>query len=236
MEKKVLLATKKFDDKILDKYNIDKLTFNTKVNEILDGYEHERTISCKRGTKFHLEQEQKFYTKNIHELPQFNLRGSFRCTPNYYELDEEKGIYPEYLVYKISKDGILKIAGQIDLMIKDGNDIHLIDYKTSKKIEQKSFFDQSSRMSKMMYYPINNIPDCNYYHYTIQLSTYAWMIEQINPSFKIKSLILIHQDHDNKITTYNLDYHKDDVIRMLAYYKKQKKIEYEKLRNSPIVF
>jgi len=88
----------------------------------------------------------------------------------------------------------------------------------------------------MMYYPINNLEDCNYSHYNLQLSTYAWMIEKNNPEFNIKGLILVHKDHDDNITTYNMNYLKDDVIRMLAYHKKQNKINYEKQKNTPIVF
>jgi CRISPR/Cas system-associated endoribonuclease Cas2 len=236
MEKKVLLATKKWNDDILDRYGIDKLEFNTKVNEILDGYETKKNVACERGTKFHLEQEQKFYTKEIHKLPQYGLKGDFKCIPNHYDLNVDKGIFPEYLIYKISKDGVLKLAGQIDLLIKDGNDIYILDYKSNEKIDQKSYFNQNTKSSQMMFYPINNLPDCNYYHYVLQLSTYAWMVEQLNPNYIIKGLVLIHCDHQDKVTTYNLDYHKDDVIRMLGYHKKQKMIEQEKRKNSPIIF
>lgn len=236
MEKKILLATKKWNNEILERYDIDELEFNTKVNEILDGYEAEKQIACDRGTKFHLAQEQKFYKHEIHELPQYGLGGKFKCMRNNTELNLEKGIYPEYLVYKVTKDGVLKIAGQVDLVIKDGNDIYILDYKTNKKIEQKGFFNGTTRQAKKMYYPINNLDDCNYSHYTMQLSTYAWMIEQMNPDFRIKGLILVHCDHSNKITTYNLDYRKDDVIRMLGYYKKQLKIEHDKKLNEPIKY
>ena len=87
-----------------------------------------------------------------------------------------------------------------------------------------------------MYYPLNNLPDCNYYHYTMQLSTYAWMIQQMNPDFKIKGLILIHIDHSDKYTVYNLDYRRDEVIRMLTFHQKQNKIKYEKAQNDPIIY
>lgn len=236
MEKKTLLASKKWNNEILSRYNIDELIFNTKVNEIIDGYEYEKNIACDRGNRIHLQQEQNFYKKPFHELKQYGLGGKFKCTPNDYSLTEEKGIYPEYLVYKITKDGVLKIAGQIDLLIKDGNDIHILDYKSSKKIEKKSFFNQSTKTSKMMNYPINNIPDCNFYHYSLQLSLYAWMIEQMNPSFNIKSLTIIHYAHDDSVTNYEVDYHKDDVIRMLGFYKKQKQIEIEKNKHDKIIF
>lgn len=236
IEKKLLLATKKFNMNLIERYDIDRLEFNKVVNEILDGYEENRVVACNRGTKFHAEQENKFYKTNIHELPQYGLGGKFECKRSYYTLDLEKGVYPEFLVYKISKDGFLKIAGQIDLLIKDGNDIYIIDYKTNKEIKQKSFFDSSTKKGQTMYYPLNNLPDCNYYHYTMQLSTYAWMVQQMNPNFNIKGLILIHLDHNDKYTIYNLDYRKDEVVRMLTFHKRQNKVNYEKAQNDPIIY
>jgi hypothetical protein len=62
------------------------------------------------------------------------------------------------------------------------------------------------------------------------------MVEQLNPEFVIKGLVIIHSDHQDKVTTYNIDYRKDDVIRMLGYYKKRKMIEIEKEKNKPIIF
>lgn len=236
LEKARLLATKKFNMEILDNYEIDKLEFNKTVNEILDGYEENRRIACERGNKFHSEQENKYYKTKKHSLPQYGLKGDFECRQNYYKLDMEKGIYPEYLVYRISPDGVLKVAGQIDLLVKDGNDIYILDYKTNKEIKQKGFFDSSTKKQKTMFYPLNNIPDCNFYHYTLQLSTYAWMIKQMNPDFQIKGLILIHYDHNEKCTLYNLDYREEDVIRMLAFHKQQTKIAYEKSLHNPIIF
>ena len=50
----------------------------------------------------------------------------------------------------------------------------------------------------MMKYPLGNLQDSNYWHYVLQLSTYAWMIQMMDPRFKIKKLALIHYDHDNK--------------------------------------
>jgi ATP-dependent exoDNAse (exonuclease V) beta subunit len=133
----------------------------------------------------------------------------------------EYGVYPEYLIYRDSPDGILHLAGQIDLIIKSGNEIYLIDHKTNGKIEQKSFFNNKTKTSTKMKYPLNNLDDVNYNHYQLQLSTYAWMLQKINPDFIIKDLILNHYDHDGNNTIYHCDYLKREVELMLAYYKKQ---------------
>ena len=41
----------------------------------------------------------------------------------------------------------------------------------------------------MLKYPLNNIQDTNFWHYTLQLSTYAWMIQK-------------HEDNDEGNDTY----------------------------------
>ena len=87
-----------------------------------------------------------------------------------------------------------------------------------------------------MKYPLNNIDDSNYWHYVLQLSTYAWMIQKLNPKFNIKGLTLIHFDHEENITTYQLDYLKSDVERMLAYYKAQRKKEINEEKRKKIEF
>lgn len=97
----------------------------------------------------------------------------------------------------------------------------IVTHNTNKKIELKSFFDSKTKSSTKMKYPLNNLDDCNYNHYCLQLSTYAWMIQKLNPEFEIEDLVLVHFDHSDNMTVYHLPYLKDEVIRMLAYYKKE---------------
>ena len=135
-------------------------------------------------------------------------------------MDLEHGVYPEYVIYRESDDGILRIAGQVDLIIKSGNEITIVDHKTNKKIDQKSGFNTTTKSNTKMKYPLNNLMDCNFYHYTLQLSTYAWMLQKINPNFIIKDLILNHYDHNGNNTLYHCEYLKHDVEKMLYHYKK----------------
>lgn len=230
IEKKSLLNTKKFDKSILDLYNISENDFNREQQAILDAWDEENRKSCERGTKIHADIENSFYKnpKDI-SLQKFGIGGKFECKKDYSELDLEYGVYPEYLIYRESDDGILRIAGQVDLIVKSGNEIVIIDHKTNKKIEQKGFYNSKTKSSAKMKYPLNNLEDVNFYHYTLQLSTYAWMLQKINPNFIIKDLILNHYDHDGNNTIYHCDYLKKDVERMLLHYKKE--IVLEKQRN-----
>lgn len=237
IEKKSLLSSKKFDKDILDLYNIQELEFNKTQQEILDTWDEENRKSCERGTKIHEEIEHSFY-RDAHDisLQKFGIGGKFECKKDYSELDLEYGVYPEYLIYRESDDGILRIAGQVDLIIKSGNEITIVDHKTNKKIDQRSGFNTSTRSNVKMKYPLNNLMDCNFYHYTMQLSTYAWMLQKINPNFVIKDLILNHYDHNGNNTLYHCEYLKNEVEKMLYFYKKQVILEKQKEKRKRIEY
>lgn len=222
IEKKSLLSTKRFDKEILALYDISENDFNREQQGILDAWDEKTRLSCERGTKIHAELENALYKAGANvSLKKYGIGGKFECRKDYTELDLPYGVYPEYLISRQSNDGVLRIAGQIDLLVKNGNKIIICDYKTNEKIDMKSGFNTQTKSSAKMLYPLNNLDDCNYYHYTLQLSTYAWMIQKLNPDFEIEDLILIHYDHSGNVTQYHLDYLKDEVERMLAFHKKQ---------------
>lgn len=234
--RETLLTTKKWSDMMIKKLNLNEQEFIKTREEIKASYEENRRISCERGTRIHAEREAAFYGCETHELKQFGLGGKFTCKKNYYELNLEKGIYPEFLVSLKSKDGKLRVSGQIDLLIKDGNDIIIIDYKSNREIKKKSYYDANKKSNIMMKYPLNNLMDCNFYHYTLQLSLYAYLLQQINPEFNIKTLQLIHIDHSDKVTVHNCEYLKSDVERMLKHYKKNLAQTEILDRDKPIIF
>lgn len=222
IEKKSLLASKKFDKTLLELHDISENDFNREQQAILDAWDEENRKSCERGTRIHADLENSFYNKNKDiDISKFEIGGKFTCEKGRTELDMEYGIYPEYLIHRVSPDGKLCLAGQIDLLVKKGNKLIIGDYKTNKKIEMKSFFDSKTKKTTKMKYPLNNLDDSNYWHYCLQLSTYAWMLQKYNPEFEIEDLVLIHFDHSDNMTVYHLPYLKNEVVKMLAFYKKE---------------
>lgn len=130
--KRTLLTTKKFSEKFLTKFKIDKDLFYEKQNEIKLEYERKRNESCERGTTIHAMFENSFYNRTNFNFDKYgfaDLAGTFDCKKDYYRLDLENGVYPEFLISLTSRDGLLKVAGQIDLLVKKGNDIWIIDWK-----------------------------------------------------------------------------------------------------------
>ena len=237
IEKKSLLSTKKFDKVLLEMYEISENDFNREQQAILDAWDEENRKSCERGTKIHSDLENSLYGKRRDiDLAKYQIGGKFECIKDYNELDLEYGVYPEYLIHRVSEDGKLRIAGQIDLLVKKGNKIIIADYKTNKEIKTKSFYDKNKKTSEKMKYPLNNLDDVNYWHYTLQLSTYAWMIQKLNPDFEIEDLVMIHFDHNDNMTVYHLPYLKEEVIKMLAYYKKESQLEENRKKRKRIEY
>ena len=237
IEKKSLLSTKKFDKVLLEMYEISENDFNREQQAILDAWDEENRKSCERGTKIHSDLENSLYGKRQDiDLAKYQIGGKFECIKDHNELDLEYGVYPEYLIHRVSEDGKLRIAGQIDLLVKKGNKIIIADYKTNKEIKTKSFYDKNKKTSEKMKYPLNNLDDVNYWHYTLQLSTYAWMIQKLNPDFEIEDLVMIHFDHSDNMTVYHLPYLKEEVIKMLAYYKKESQLEQNRQKRKRIEY
>ena len=224
-----LLDKKIFKEEYYLKFNISKEDFNKEKDLLLGEWVDKREKSCIRGSEIHKKHELEHLAGNTKELQSLKLGGAFTTINDNKIKLGEKGVYPELLISRISNDGKLRVAGQADLIIIDNNDLYVLDYKTNAKIDKKSFYDKKLKKSATMKYPLNNIQDTNFWHYSLQLSTYAWMLEKKYPNLKVKLLMLIHYDHDGNCTNYECEYLKSDVERMLAYYKKQ--IENEEFKN-----
>lgn len=225
-----LLDKKIFNIDILEKVNIDGDTFDEVRKSILKEWEEKREVSCIRGSAIHKELELGHLSGKTTEIKKLGLGGKFDTNTSNLIIPGIQAVYPELLLSHVSKDKSIRLAGQADLVIIDGFDVYILDYKTSKKIELKSFYDRKTKKSQMMRYPLNNLQDTNFWHYSLQLSTYAWMIKKIDPRFNIKALMLIHYDHDGNCTDYMCDYLESDVIRMLKFYKKE--LEHDKFKQS----
>lgn len=204
--------------------------FQEEYEGILAEWKATNLEACERGTAFHLDRELEWYDRyNTLVKQRLPVTGDFYCKQGSFELDKEKAVVPEFLVYYSSPDGILHMAGQVDLLIKDGNDIYILDYKTNAKgIKDKAFFDVKKKKTVRMHYPIANIEDTTLNHYTLQLSIYAFMLKKLRPEFNIKMLKLIHIAPDNTETEIEVPYLEKDVMNLMAHYKKVLQIEKER--------
>lgn len=125
-----LLRTHIFNKKILSEYNIKLNDFNREQQNILDEWQESNREACDRGTKIHAQLEHQFYKMGANcTLDRFGIGGKFICDEGRTELDLDNGVYPEYLISRVSPDNILCLAGQIDLLIKNGDHFTIVDHK-----------------------------------------------------------------------------------------------------------
>jgi len=99
----------------------------------------------------------------------------------------------ELLVYST----VLRLAGQVDLLMRneDRSEYYLYDYKFIKKpLERKSFYNPRTRKYKMMKGPFRFLHDCNYSHYSIQMSIYQYLMGNVGRKLKKKALIVVTPD------------------------------------------
>lgn len=70
-------------------------------------------------------------------------------------------------------DHSMKLGGLVDLPLFDDSTFRVKDYKTNKEIARAGF------MNKRMLTPFGDLPDSNYYHYSLQLNIYGDMVERL---------------------------------------------------------
>ena len=127
-----------------------------------------------------------------------------------YKLKSDIDILSEVIVYSTE----LSIAGTVDILAKDNTtgSYELIDWKTSKRIDTVSY---NYKMGT--HETTKNVMDCNFYHYSLQLSLYRYILETYY-GLKIHNQ-LIAQLHDDGVNAHVAPYMKDEITTMLNYRK-----------------
>lgn len=122
-------------------------------------------------------------------------------------------------IEKIIFDERLKLAGTIDLLArakKDGK-IYILDHKTN------GYIDVENKYNKFGLPPIKHIPDTNFWHYTIQLNLYQYILKEsgyIDKNEKI-GMCLFHIT-ENGVKTYTCDDRQKEISDMIELYKEGK--------------
>lgn len=174
--------------------------------------------ACERGTNFHTKKENEILER-IGQLPAPPAEAFIVPTKRVTQVDFKKellGIQTELVVY----NHYFEIAGQVDYVDLEEVYFDVDDHKTNKKIDMWSFRHPKTGY-KMMQFPLQHMMDTNYNHYALQISLYAFMIEQLTGK-KPRSLSFTHYppNLDGSISeegvVYNLPYLKKEILDMLA--------------------
>jgi ATP-dependent exoDNAse (exonuclease V) beta subunit len=211
------------------------------VKEILEAWENETERAIKLGNFYHNQRESDLLNFKTIERegvkvpiikPLFDEETGAKIAPN-QKLDE--GVYPEHFVYLKSS----ALCGQADLVEVVNGHVNITDYKTNKEIKTKGFKNWEGITAKM-YNPLSHLDDCNFNHYSLQMSIYMYIILKHNPKLKSGKLVLQHvkfkqvgedkngypiNEHVNgepvldKVIRYEVPYLKDEVISLINWLK-----------------
>lgn len=129
--------------------------------------------------------------------------------------------YPEALIYSIDH----KMAGQSDLVIqRQRNQDPVFDFYDYKTNEAKGIeFDSISRKkspiqhyNRFMLDPLCHMEDCNFNHYALQLSIYAYMA-QLTWNIRIGKLTILFIDNNLELHKIPVPYMRYEAIALMKY-------------------
>lgn len=183
------------------------------VEEVRKSWRDKNKLSTTYGHKIHsvienlisenvFKHEDKIYNDILQQVEKFNVKQS--------KLKSEEIIHDE----------TFKVAGTSDLIVERKNDFDIIDFKTNKKIKYVNPFDD-----KFLLFPVNNIPNSEYFKYALQLSLYGYLYE-LKTNKKLHRLIMFwfkRRDPENyeifegEWVRYSLPYLKEEAMALLEY-------------------
>ena len=186
-------------------------------------WDDNRDFAARSGTLMH-ENLEKFYNKEEYESDskEFDLFQEY--------VKDHENLVPfrtEWVIY----DEISKVSGSIDMVYKDPNKegcYIIADWKRSKEIKMDNRWASGNSPFT------RHLDDCNYVHYSLQLSIYKYMLEKrygvtITECF----IVVLHPNQKtyNKLYILDLDKEVSDIMRFRSGKSSRKSIDIVKDRS-----
>jgi hypothetical protein len=191
-------------------------------DEIKASWDKNRDESAAAGTKMHYDIECYY---NLMDIKNDSIEYKW-----FLQFDDwvkrETNMLP-YRTEMIVWDKELKLCGSIDMMyMNECGEIELYDWKRCKEIKKTSWNKYSTTEC------IGHLPDSNYWHYSLQLNTYKYMLEK-NYGLKVNGMYLVCLHPNNKTKTFmkiKVPVLEEEIKDLMAL--KLKMVEEEKLKKS----
>jgi hypothetical protein len=183
-------------DAIIDKMMASKKWpeskyFGKTKDEIKQQWEDNGKEASQAGTKMHFDIECFYNNVEVDDIGKNTIEYKyFQAFHNDYVV--KGGLEPyrtEWMIY----DKELRFAGSVDMLYQnpDGT-LEIYDWKRSKEIKFDNRWQSGTTKC------VNHLPDCNYFHYSLQLNTYKALLEK-NYGVKINGMYLVclHPNNGN---------------------------------------
>jgi len=204
----VFTSATTFIHNFFEKFDKEKIAKNLITKPKYEGLTTEDLIadwdkSASDGTMIHKQLET--YLENKRTRPK-HLKGKQGVKWIKDILKPEWDVYTEVMVY--SKE--LGISGMMDVLVYNpvDNKYAIVDWKTNKKIYTHAFGGRRGTRGSTA-----NLEDCNFIHYSLQLSLYRYLLEEYY-GLDVSSQVIVHlREADYK--EYKCEYLKYSLIKMI---------------------
>lgn len=152
-----------------------------------------------------------------------------------YEPEEVQAVHARAALAELKSDGwklaktellvfsnVLKIAGQVDLLLKKADGTYgIFDYKFLKEpIQRKSFYNARTKRFKMMSGPFRFLMDSNFFHYSIQMEFYKMLMGAFGKNVVNKDLVVMTTEGYDIVPGFDITMWVDEDGVLHAMYKK----------------
>lgn len=169
-------------------------------------WDKNRDNAAALGTLMHNSIEDFYNLENDKERESYKWDERIKAESNLFMsfYNDHKHLKPfrtEMIVWSIEEE----LAGSIDMLFinEETGELSIFDWKRSKEIKFENQYQKG-------FGPCSKFDDCNYYHYSLQLNFYKYLLETYY-GFKVKDMHLgvFHPVNDNYMKIKINDYQKE---------------------------
>jgi len=164
--------------------------YGMKAEEIEKMWSDKGKDASTKGTAMHLAIEQ--FMNGAYDVidPEVKETVEFKYFMNFWK-DHGADLEPWRAEWSVFSEAHM-LCGQIDMLFRRKSDgkFLIYDWKRSREIKTNNNFQKGLA-------PLDHLDDCNYWHYTLQLNLYRWILEHLY-GMEIADLYLIICHPDNK--------------------------------------
>ena len=179
--------------------------FGKTKEEIIHEWDASATLAQEQGTKLHADIES-YYKGN--PIPNSSLEYKY-----FQDFVNTFPLVPYKMEWRIYNEDY-KVVGTLDMVaLNSDGTLDLYDWKRSKRIEKNNPYNKFS--SKLVH-----IPDTNYWHYTLQLNMYKFILES-KYGKKIRNMYIVCFHPSNlSFERYSISSIESTILEIMKEYKK----------------
>jgi hypothetical protein len=183
--------------------------FGMTRDQIKKQWDELKNDASTRGTAMHLGIEQ--FLNGAHDviLPEIKASKEFQFFLNFWK-DFGDDLEPYRAEWSVFSEAH-KLCGQIDMLFRRKSDGKFViyDWKRSKEIKTSNEYQKGLA-------PLNHLDDCNYWHYSLQLNIYRWILENLYDIPIAEMYLIICHPNNNNYIRMRLNRLQEEVEAMLA--------------------